>query len=288
MTWFDRAGKPVGSIGEPQRYGQVALSRDGRYAAYSVIPRQNIWMFDVARGVKTRLTFASAPEVAPLWSPDGTRIVYSSNRSGRSVDLYLKDLRNGAEQPLVISNRDKRANSWSRDGQTIFYSETDPSPTKGDISYFSFVDHKPHACIAGPASEGWPQISPDGKWIAYVSNENPSANVYLAPFPPTGAKWQVSTKLGSRLRWRGDGKELYFDSLSNIWAVPITLSATPDIGQATALFSIHFAGSPTWDVTADGQKFLINSPVGKAPPPAPLTLVQHFDTELRHAEERRE
>ena len=114
--------------------------------------------------------------------------------------------------------------------------------------------------------------------------------MYVAPFPPTGAKQQASSRGGGNPRWRADGKELYYyaASLQKIVAIPIHLSTPPEIGQDTILFDVRFGLTATWDVTADGQRFLINSRGGDMAAPAPLTLVQHFDTELRQAEEKRD
>jgi serine/threonine protein kinase/Tol biopolymer transport system component len=288
LTWIERSGKAVGTAGEAQSYGQVALSNDGRYVAYSLLPRQSIWMYDVARGIKTRITNTKSRDYAPVWSPDGTKIVFSSNRGGRAYDLYLKDMRTGAEELLLASDKDKTPTSWSRDGQYIFYNLANLGPNKIDIGYFSFADHKPHVYLATPFLEVSARFSPDGKWVAYNSTESPPTQVYVAPFPPTGAKWQVSSRAGGAPHWRADGKELYYYMTGKIVAVPIKLSTTPEIGQATPLFDVHFGLSLSWDVAADGQKFLVNSRGGETAAPAPLTLVQHFDAELRQAEEKRD
>jgi len=290
LTWVERSGKPVGSAGEAQPYGGFALSNDGRYLAYGLLPRQSIWVYDIARGAKTRVTSTKSRDHSPIWSPDGTKIVFASNRGGRAYDLYLEDLRTGAEQLLIASDKDKTPTSWSLDGKYILYNQANLGPNRVDIEYFSFVDHMPHVYLATPFIEVSGRFSPDAKWVAYTSLESPPAQTFVAPFPPTGAKWQVSSRGGANPRWRADGKELYYylASTQKIIAVPIKLSMPPEIGQSTTLFDVNFGLSPSWEVAADGKKFLVNSRGGDTAAPAPLTLVQHFDTELRQAEEKRE
>ena len=290
LTWVDRTGKAVGLVGEAQPYGQVALSNDGRYVAYSLLPRQSIWMYDIARGVKTRVTNTKSRDHAPIWSPDGTKIAFASNRGGRAYDLYVKDLRTGAEELLLASDKDKTPTSWSADGNYILYNLQTAGPNRVDIEYFSFIDHKRHVYLATPFIEVQGRFSPDGKWVAYASSESAPVQVYIAPFPPTGAKQQASSRGGGNSRWRADGKELYYyaASLQKIVAIPIHLSTPPEIGQETTLFDVRFGLTITWDVTADGQRFLVNSRGGDTAAPAPLTLVQHFDSELRQAEQQRD
>jgi Tol biopolymer transport system component len=165
--------------------------------------------------------------------------------------------------------------------------------TRSDIFWMTVADRKQHVYLNTPFVEQTPRLSPDGKWLAYQSNESSGNDVYLAPFPPTGARWQVSTSGGVAPRWRADGKELFFASpnlTSAMMAVPITLGATPQIGQPIKLFDFHVGvpGPAMYDVTPDGQRFLINSRTGDEPPSQPIILVQHFDNELRAALEHRQ
>ena len=287
LRWFDRAGKALDSVGKPQRYGQISISPDGRYVAYSVVPRQNIWMIDLARNVNSRLTFASARELAPVWSPDGTRLVFSSDRDSKVANLWIKDLRTGAEERLVVSDNNKTASDWSADGQYLFYTEHGRGTTRNDIYYYSFAEKKSYPYLTSPFAEGAARMSPDGKWVAYQSSESPPWQIYVAPFPATGAKWQVSGQVGVRPSWRQDGKEIFFHVRGVLHSVPIRLGAVPEIGQPVAMFPVQWGGVQSWDAARDGQRFLVNSRIGDAPPPAPLTLVQHFDAELRRAFDQR-
>jgi eukaryotic-like serine/threonine-protein kinase len=181
--------------------------------------------------------------------------------------------------------------SWSSDGQLILY--TIAAGTLSDIHWMSIADRKSGPFVMTPFGEGAGRFSPDGKWVAYQSNQTGINEVYVARFPPTGAKWQVSAGGGILPRWRADGKELFFvkpGAPAKVFAVPIVLGATPQIGQVVNLFDFDI-GRPSpsvYDVTADGQKILANTQTGEEPPSAPLSLVQHFDRELRAALEHRD
>jgi hypothetical protein len=294
LAWFDRTGKEIGSVGGNDRYATVNLSPDSRFVAvsYGWTAQSNIWMFDLVRGGKTRVTFGNEMDMGPLWSPDGRKLVYTTLNEGK-IRMRLKDLASGAEEELFKSDAigTPVPTSWSRDGSAIFFSNGGLM-TRSDIFWFSLTDHQQHVYLNTPFVEATPRVSPDGKWVAYQSNESSGNDVYLAPFPPTGAKWQVSTSGGVVPRWRGDGKELFFalpGPTVGMMAVPITLGATPQIGQPVKLFDFHIGlpGPSMYDVTPDGQRFLINTRIGDEPPPEPLVLVQHFDSELRAAVENR-
>jgi len=252
----------------------------------------NIWQFDLVRNVKTRITFHNGVENFPLWSPDGRTMIFSTY-AGRGA-LVLKDLTTGAEQELLpfSQGRAQGATSWSADGQRILY-QTAGLKTGTDIWWMSLNDRKRYPYLVTPFSEGGARFSPDGRWVAYHSDESGTLQIYIAPFPSTGAKWQVSTSGGVVPRWRADGKELFYYVQSparSIVAVPISLGTTPEIGKSVPLFQIAPGGSNSsfYDVTSDGRRLLINTRIGEEPPPAPLILMQHFDNELRAAEEHRQ
>jgi Tol biopolymer transport system component len=293
LSWLDRTGKATGTVGEPDRYGNFALSAGSRalYCAYRTAAAQpsNIWAFDLDRGTKTRVTFGGTHDGSPIVSPDGTTLVYTAVDKGLS-EVRAKDLRTGAERRLVPPQAGSvSATSWSADGTMVFLGRT-AAATRGDIWYVTMRDAVLHPYLVTAAPEGFARISPDGKWVAYQSGESGRPEIYVAPFPPTGAKWQVSTTSGLSPRWRGDGRELiYATNDHKLIAVPITLGTSPVIGASVSLFQVHTALPSQWlyEMTADAQRFLVNSRVGEEPPPQPLTVVEHFANELRAATQQR-
>jgi Tol biopolymer transport system component len=207
LAWVDRTGKVVGAAGEPDandlRYPE--LSPDGRRVAMrrSVQGNDDIWLLDLVRGGMTRLTFDAASDINPVWSPDGMRIAFNSDRTG-VYDLYLKPSNGSAtEERLVASRNTKRAQDWSRDGRWLLHYEIHPT-TGRDLWALDMTspDHTPRVVANTPAEEVLAQFSPDGRWVAYQTNESGRFEVVVQPFPDAGGKWQVSTAGGAAPRWR--------------------------------------------------------------------------------------
>ena len=296
LVWLDATGKEIGPAGEPDAYGRIRLSPDGTTVVYSVrggSVKRNLWTLELERGVKSRLTMSESIDSNPVWSPDGKRIAYSSallSKKGRFGDIYVKDLATGAEQILVETKNNKTPIHWSSDGQMLWYSEFGGG-AQADIWFYTFADQKSHLYAGSKVAEGQPAMSPDGKWVAFQTNETGRVEVYVAPFPATGAKRQVSAGGGSSPRWRKDGKALFYSTLApntSVVLVPITFTDWPQIGQAKTLFSYRSVVSapPAIDMTPDGQRFLLNARIGEEAPQAPFTLVQNLEAQLREAEEK--
>jgi Tol biopolymer transport system component len=294
LTWFDRTGKRLGTLSDRQPYGHVAL--DARGVASVVALRglhPNLWMVDLVRGVKTRLTFNNRDQ-APVWSADGTQLAYASIRQTPQTQLQLTvmSLATRAERQFRLADPgDKIPTSWSPDGRLIFYTANSRDSSSGsDIYYVTLPDGQSHVYLASPTDETQPRMSPDGRFVAYQSRESGRWQIYIAPFPATGVKWQVSPAGGVVPRWREDGKELFYIAGGDtMTAVAISLAAaTPAIGTPESLFRFRSAmPTPTgWDVTPDGQRFLINGFANEEPQQQPLTLVQNFGTVLRMAEKQ--
>jgi Tol biopolymer transport system component len=286
LTWFDRTGKMQGRVGEPDENSLSfpEVSPDGRRVAVTRTVQGNadVWLLDVLRGTATRFTFDAALDTRPLWSLDGTLIVFNSNRKN-NLDLYSKPSSGaGVEQLLIDSPNIKVPYSWSADGHFLLYGEDSPK-TGYDLWALPMQgDRKPIPVVNSPFPERDGQFSPDGRWVAYDSNESGRSEIYVVPFPPGGGKWQVSTAGGAMPRWRHDGKELFFISPdTQMMAASVSTSGTSfEATQPIALFQAHtIVGGPNtnnkhqYAVSADGR-FLIN--VAADPTIAPITLILNW------------
>ncbi len=293
LQWYDRTGKFVSSIGEPGDYGYDALSPDGQRVAFDLYDGQarnrDIWIFDLARGIKTRFTFDASVDELPIWSPDGSRLLFHSDRKGH-YDLYQKTTSGaGYEEILFESPIPKSPSDWSSDGKFISYI-TFEQKTKADLWILPLDgEKKPFVFLQTDFDEGPGLFSPDSRWMAYISNESGSYEVYIRPFIGTDGKvavnqtrkWQVSVNgiaISSWLRWSRDGKQLYYVSSDNkmMTADVRAIGDALEIGTLTPLFDMPSQGLSFFaDVSADGTKFLLASAVGGHSSP-PLTLVTNW------------
>ena len=289
LIWFDRSGKQIGRVGDLGFYRDARLSPNGEKLAAAILNPQagglDIWLYELARNVPTRFTFGSGFTAAPLWSADESQIVFSSNQKGQ-YDVYQKAANgNGSEELLFQSDEIKNPTSWSADGRFIAFTNTDrKANTKDDLWILPlFGDRKPYPFLQTPFNEFDAQFSPDGRWIAYVSDESGNNQVYLAPFPGPGGKREVSRDGGTEPRWRGDGKELFFVAADKkLMAAAVDVKAdTLEIGNAQPLFETRPTASPGthYDVTRDGKRFLVQM-AGEGGSP-PLTLVVNWTADLK-------
>jgi len=282
LIWYDRSGKQLSVLGEPAEYRDVRLSPDGRRVAVTRIDPEarsgDIWIYDVARGTGSRLTFEPSIEDSPVWSPDGSRLLYSSNRAGVG-DIYQKSATGGGAEEVIFKDENyKSPLDWSRDGRFVIFRTATPA-TKTDLWILPMTgDRKPFPFANSAFFENEAVFSQDGKWIAYTSDESGKMEVYVQPFPQTGSKWQVSTKGGITPRWRGDGKEIfYYEPDKGRKAVDIQTTPAFEAGVPKDLFATPLSGGS--DVSADGQRFLVNQPAESAPVPA--TVVLNWTADLK-------
>ncbi|HSR06836.1 MAG TPA: protein kinase [Bryobacteraceae bacterium] len=294
LTWFDKQGKPAGTLGGMGSYGNAAISPDGaRVAAVQYdtqLGNSNIWVMDIARGTSTRLTFNQGSDDNPVWSPDGKTIAYRSNHGGHA-DLYQKPADGSGEERLLLkSDQDKTPTSWSHDGRFLLYASVDIK-TRDDLWVLP-VDgvQKPYPFLRTEFREGAGSFSPDGRWIAYASDESGSPEIYVRPFSPTasggsasGGKWLVSNGDGVLPRWRGDGKELFYIALSQFqqMAVDVTADKTFQAGVPRRLFTApQFLFS--YSVSSDGKRFLFPAIGGAgANAQTPFTVVTNWQAALK-------
>jgi Tol biopolymer transport system component len=297
LTWVDRSGAPQGTLFDPD--GTLAfpnLSPDGRRVVVSRTVQGNtdLWLLDGDR--MSRFTFDPARDSSPVWSPDGARIVFRTNRAGVD-DIYVK-LASGAgvEERLVASGQVKTPESWSVDGRFLLYRSLDPQ-TNLDLWVVPMVgDRTPAVFLKTPFREGYGAFSPDGRWVAYQSNESGRNEIYVRPFVPPAAtstppapsgQWQVSTGGGIYPRWRHDGKELFWlNPAGTMMAAPITVTgATLAPGAPVLLFPTRIVGggddaaqARQYDVGSNGR-FLINTLLNTDA--APITLLHNWNPEAK-------
>ena len=284
LAWFDRKGKELGAVGKPDVYGNVSIAPNGKSIAVSVtdIASQNtdIWTYDLERGNTKRLTFDSAQDSVPIWSPDAARLVFASNRRDYN-DLYVKNSDGAQEEKNILhSEVDKFPNDWSREGKYVLYMQDT------DFGFISLPELKDSLFLKAPSVLRNGQLSPDGKWLAYASNETGKWEIYVTSFPEPRGKWQVSVAGGEQPRWRGDGRELFYLSPdSKVMAVPVTTGANFDSGTPVALFQatprqpIPIYDLFVYDVSRDGQRFLIVTPVKEET--APMSVVLNWPAKLK-------
>jgi eukaryotic-like serine/threonine-protein kinase len=261
----------------------------GRLAVRQMEPQTggaDIWLMDLARHAGTRFTFNPAADTHPVWSPDGSQIVFASSRSGSS-DLYRKPSSGGGTAQLLYhSDEPNYPYDWSPDGRfLIFGKATLPTlydlwllPNPGDAS-----PGKPIPFLVTEFREAGAQFSPDGHWIAYVSNASGRPEVYVRPFPPRpdSGQWPVSTSGGAQPRWNRNGKELLYFSSAKLMSVEVKTTPSFQAGEPKALFEVPIftAGDVmteiAWDISRDGKRFLITTHSGETGA-APITIVLNW------------
>jgi eukaryotic-like serine/threonine-protein kinase len=290
FTWIDRAGKELGIVGESADQGDLQLSPDGTRLAFRQVESRtgaiNIWLMELARGTASRFTLEQTIDFAPIWSPDGNRIVFASLRDG-PPNLFQK-LSNSAgnEEILLKSFIPKIPFDWSRDGRFIIYGVIDPK-TSWDLWVLPLDgDRTPIPFLQTDSDERQAQFSPNGKWVAYTSTESGRTEVYVRPFPVAAGKWQVSTGGGEQPRWRRDGTELFYLSADHkLMALEVnTEGPTFEHHAPSALFVTRVGGIDTpgdyYAVTGDGQLFLLNNLVEEAAH-TPITVVLNWNANLK-------
>ena len=272
-TWFDRKGMSLETVGPAGLIDAVALSPDGRTLAVSEGEGErqgrratgslvDIWLHDLSRGSRTRFTFGRG--AAPVWSPDGRRLAYSAAQGGGVYQRAADGT--GAESALLPNDGPAWINDWSSDGRVVIYSAPPPGGPGNDLWSFSMeagARSKPVPYIVGPSLQQQAQLSPDGRFIAYGSDQAGGWEIFVQPFPNASeGKWMVSNGGGAEPRWSRDGKELFYFSGQKLMAVPVTLRPTFSAGVPVALFEAPIQSGNTndshrWHVAPDGKRFLL-------------------------------
>jgi eukaryotic-like serine/threonine-protein kinase len=292
LAWYDRAGKRSALLGDQADYNGVALSPDGQWAAVSVLdPAQStsdLWLYDVARGLRTRFTSDPATEISPIWSPDSSRIIFGSGRKG-GIDVYQKPSTGaGSEEMLLEGGLGKFPASSSPDGRFIVFVYGSAMMRRSDLWLLPlFGDKKPRPFLDTSFIETQAQFSPDGRWIAYMSSASGQFDVYVVPFPGPGNSWRVSPAGGGWPRWRRDGKEIFYVAPDNtLTAAAVNGQGSSfEVGAGRPLFQLSLRPSARldaypYDVSADGQRFLVNTFVEETTSTA-ITLVVNWTAGLK-------
>jgi Tol biopolymer transport system component len=300
LAWVDRSGKRAGMVGATSAYDNPALSADLQRIAVNEqgeSNRSDIWIIDVSRGTSTRFTVEPGNNNDPVWSPDGGRIVFASDRNGGRLNLFQKDAGGvRPEEVLLKSEHIDIPEDWSADGRFILFRDLDPKtgadlwvlPMTGDAT-------KPQPYLRSPFSESQGRFSPNGRWVAYASDESGRNEVYVQSFPASNKKYLVSTNGGFQPRWRGDGKELFF-LVGNRTGLNTTIASvdviesndTLRIGAQRTLFETSVRQSirarSSWEGTPDGQRFLINTLIlADSALTAPITVVVNWTSGIAPA-----
>ena len=284
LLWVDRTGKKLDEVPGHDTYRSPRLSPDGTKISFTLSNSGfDVWDYDIARKVKTRLTFGSGGgqgDLDSVWSTDGKRIAYTSIQNGQySFRIKAADGSGNDEELLAGTDKTKNLTDWSRDGKYIMYQELQQK-----LYYMPVLGNRiPVLFQAANFGQALGVFSPDIRWVAFCSTESGEQRVYVVPFPGPGGKWQVSSGSGCMPRWRQDGKEIfYLSGDSKIMSVQVRANgASFESGTVRPLFETRLYRSLNggFDVTGDGQKFILAYEIGQ--PEAAITLVENWDAELK-------
>jgi hypothetical protein len=301
LVWVDRDGKEEPIDAPPDQYLFPKISPDGTRVALTILGENpDIWVWDLVRKTMTRLTFDKGSDMQPVWTPDSKQVLFYSAREGKFGGIFRKNADGTGEEQKLVAAPDRQLYPWdlSGDGKTVVVLDTPDANTRGDISMLSMEgDHARKPLLNNPDYvEVQPRLSPDGKWMAYVSNESGQGEIYVRPFPEVNkGRWQVSTKGGVSPLWAPNGRELFYfgEDDSSVTAVAVETVQAFSAGTPRKLFSLspylgggNTAGTP-WDIHPDGKRFLMMkrpASTGTAPAaaaPRKINIVLNWLEELK-------
>jgi eukaryotic-like serine/threonine-protein kinase len=294
LAWVSRAGETQGSGAPAGVYQEMSLSPDEKRVAFarSGETGTDVWLTDLDRRITSRFTFRPPLNNVPIWSSDGRQIIFASGRDG-FLDLYRRASDGSSPDELLLKLNAQPIlfpSDWSADGRFLTYYRTDPK-TQLDIWTLSMESNrpsigserpdaaegrKPVPFLHGDFNESQGQFSPDGRWMAYVSDESGSQQVYVQSFPTLGGQRQISREGGTQPRWRRDGTELYYLAPDGkLMAVTVKTGATFEADAPRTLFQTELnvgALRQSYAVSADGQRFLLNTSLEASSPPMTVVL----------------
>jgi len=292
LAWFDRGGREIEKVGGPVSISGLSLSPDGKRIvserARLAGRSSDLWISDLEHHTESKLTLDASLNSHPVWSPDGSKIAFASNRIANTLNIYLRAANGtGQDELLFQSTESKLPYDWSHDSRFIVF-----EIAGGSVRHFALPvmgDHKPIPLFDSPSFGCCSQLSPDDRWLAYASGESGQPQVYVQPFAPGAAKsitgkWQISAARAYLPRWRADGKELFYvDSNQVLMAVDVKATADSfNWSTPKPLFEMKYqyngSGRPTYRYapSADGQRFLVATDVAGQNPEQPLTMVVNW------------
>jgi serine/threonine protein kinase len=283
LVWLDRRGRELGALGQPAVVDFVRISPSGNRIAVNVkdsrFGTSDLWVFEAASGASTRLTSGQIDENAPVWTPDGARLLFRRDDKGPPDIAQMVVGSPGSEQALLIQPGVQQPEDVSRDGRRFVFLED--AATTADIWLMPLDgDSRPKPWLRSPFNERSPRFSPDGRWIAYDSDESGTREVYVALTDGAGEKKRISPSGGREPRWSSDGKELFYAAPDDsIVAVPVTSGASLQAGPGASLFRLE-TGIRNFDVSPDGSRFFVTTPLEKSPE-SPLRVIVNWTEALK-------
>jgi len=287
LVWVDRQGR-IQPLTEVERsYRSPRVSPDGRYLAVRIgalgSEDSQIWIYEIARGTLTLLTFERR-NVAPVWTPDGRRVTFGSGGPGQGSLFWKPADGSGVAEQLLASDF-PRAGSWAPDGKVLAFTEI-PLGKPADIWLLQLESEwtsKPF--LHAPFNEGGPAFSPDGRWLAYVSDESGQFEVYVRPFPGPGSKWPISIQGGVAPVWARDGRELFYRNGYKMMAVTVEAGSEFSAGRPEVIFEGRYVAAnwyrPNYDISPDGQQFVMVRSTQEEVSPAKINVVLNWFEELK-------
>jgi serine/threonine-protein kinase len=287
LVWVARNGAEQPVAAPARAYMFPRISPDGRRVAVGITEQETqLWLYDVSREAMTRFTFEGNVSLNAAWTSDGKWIAFQSSKEGQPPNIYWQrsDGSGGLER-LTTSEYPNVPMSWSPDGQLLAFMEVNPS-TQRDIWILRMGDRKAEPFLKTRFDESVPRFSPDGHWLAYTSNESGRYEIYVQPYPGPGGKWQISTEGGTEPAWNSNGRELFYRSGDKMMAVDIATQASFAAGKPRMLFQGPYertaATAPNYDVSPDGQRFLMLKPADTGESaPTQINVVLNWFEELK-------
>jgi dipeptidyl aminopeptidase/acylaminoacyl peptidase len=286
LTWFTRQGQQERNVGARGAYQTLSLSPDGgRVAVEATDPRSgetSIWLIDAARSITERFTFTHGPDEFPVWSRDGSRIVFSSHRANR-VGIFEKAATGGAERTLAVDA--SHSLDWSADGRYVLYLADEGGPTELLVALSTKGGDKPIPVVSDPGIRQ-AQFSPDGRWVTYSSDRSGRLEVYVTDFPAGKARWQISSAGGDQPRWPlGANEIVYLAPDGKLMSVPVKSGAAFEAGTPVPLFEVRTVPPSNrrhqYAVSANGQRFLVSALVGELGSQSTMTVVLNWPALLK-------